>query len=63
MMISSENAGKVTMEGKLPSAVCRQGLGINSILCQFSRCWVHKRCSGIKDKLKEESKFTRRTAK
>ena len=62
-MISSENAGKVTTEGKLLSAVCRKGFGINSILCQFCRCWVHTRCSGIKDKLKEDSKLTRRTAK
>ena len=28
MMISSENAGNVTMEGKFPCAVCRKGLGI-----------------------------------
>ena len=24
---------------------------------QFCRCWVHKRCSGIRGKLKEDSKI------
>ena len=49
-MISSENAGKVTIEGKFPSAVCRKGEGSNSILCQFRKCWVHKRSNGIRSK-------------
>ena len=56
-MISSENAKMVIMEGKFPCAVCRKGVVINSILCQFCRCWVHKGCSGIRGKLKEDSKF------
>ena len=47
MMISSENAGNATIAGKFPCAVCRKGVGINSILCQFCRHWVHERCSGI----------------
>ena len=34
-IISSENIEKVTMEAKFPFAVCRKGVGINSILCQF----------------------------
>ena len=57
MIISSENAGKVTTQGKFPCAVCRKGLGSNSILSTFCRCWLHKRCSGIRDKLKEDSKY------
>ena len=36
-MIISENVGKVTREGKFPSAVCRKGVGSNSILCQFCK--------------------------
>ena len=31
-------------------AVCRQGVGSNSILCQFCRCLLYKRCSGIRGK-------------
>ena len=57
-MISNENAGgNITMEGKLPCVVCKKGAHINSILCQFCRCWVHQRCSGITGKLKEDNKF------
>ena len=47
---------KVTEGGKFPCDVCRNGVGSNSILCQFCRCWVHKRYSGIGGKLKEDSK-------
>ena len=57
MMISSENAGKVTNEDKLFCAVCRKSLNINSTPCQFCRCWLLKRCSGIRVKLKDDSKF------
>ena len=41
MMISCENAGKVTVEGKFLCVFCRKGLGSNSILCQSCRCWVN----------------------
>ena len=58
-MISNENVGKVTIEDKLLCVVCRKGESINSILWQFCRCWLQKRCSGIKGKLKEDSKFKR----
>ena len=53
----SENAGKATTEGKFPCAVCRKVLGKNFILCQVFRCWVDKRFSGIRVKLKEDSKI------
>ena len=39
-MISSENVGKVTIEGKFPSAFCRKDVGSNSILGQFWSCWL-----------------------
>ena len=55
--ISSENAEKVTMEGKFLCAVCRKDVRINSILCELCRCWMHKRCNGHRGKLKENSKF------
>ena len=46
-MISSENAGTVTIEGKFLCAVCRKGVGSNSMLCLFCRYWMYERCSGI----------------
>ena len=61
MMVSCGNAGKIAVEGKVPSAVYRKGEGINSILCQFCKCWLHSRRSGIRGKLKEGSKYKRQT--
>ena len=60
MMITSK-IWKVTLEGKFPCAVFRKVLGSNSILCQFCRCWVHKRCSFIKAKQNDNSKFKYQT--
>ena len=57
MMISRENTEKVAMNVKFPSVVWREGVGINSILCQISWCWLHKRCGCTRGKLKEDSKF------
>ena len=45
------------MGSKFSCAAWRKGLGCTSILCQFFRCWLHKKCSGIRGKLKEDSKF------
>ena len=39
MIIGSKDTAKVTMEGKFPCVVCIKGIGINSILYQFTRCW------------------------
>ena len=57
IMTCSENAVKVTEEDKLPGAVCRKGVGSNSIPCQFCRCLVSNRCSGIRSNLKENWNF------
>ena len=56
-MIISENAGKVAIERKFPCAICRKNAGSKSNLCQFCRCWVRNRGSGIRGKLEEDSKF------
>ena len=56
-IISSENVGKATEEGKFPCAVSRKGEDSNSILYQFCRCWLHKGCSRIRVNLKEGSKL------
>ena len=34
--------------GKFPCAVCRTGVGSNSIFCNGCKHWVHKKCSGLK---------------
>ena len=60
-MISGENAGKFMVEGKFPCAVYRKNVSRNSILYQFYKCQVYKRCSGIRGKLKEDSKFKYQT--
>ena len=43
--------------GKHPCGVCRKGVASNSILCVECLRWVHKRCSGIKGKLKSNVDF------
>ena len=57
MMISNENVGKITIEGKFPCIICRKRVSSNSIFCQLCRWWMHKRCSGFEGKLKVDSKF------
>ena len=34
--------------GEFPCAVCRTGVGSNSIFCNGCKYWVHKKCSGLK---------------
>ena len=33
--------------GEYPCAVCRSGVGNNSIYCNGCKLWVHKKCSGL----------------
>ena len=43
MVLSSKNAGKVTMEGKFLCAVYKKGVGSSSILCHIciAMCITH----------------------
>ena len=34
--------------GEFPCAICRTGVGSNSILSNGCKHWVHKKCSGLK---------------
>ena len=43
--------------GKWPCGVCKKGVGSNSIQCNKCKKWIHKKCSGIKGKLKPDPKF------
>ena len=60
MMISSENSGSLTEKAKFLFVVCREGVGSNSVICQFYSCWVQKKC-GIRGKLKEDIDFKSQT--
>ena len=40
----------------LPCAVCRTGVGSNSIFCNGCKHWVHKKCSGLK-RLKKDLNY------
>ena len=39
---------RLEVSGKYPCAICRKGVGCNSIECTVCRKWVHGRCSGVK---------------
>jgi hypothetical protein len=38
--------------------VCRVGVGRNSIVCGMCKRWVHKKCLGVKGRLKADGQFT-----
>ena len=51
-MCSSPDAPEQVIKSvKFPCAICGSGVGANSIQCINCSKWVHKRCSGIKEKL------------
>ena len=54
-MIINENSAKTLEESNFICAVCRKGVGSGSnyILWKFFRSGMHKRCIGIRGKLKE----------
>jgi hypothetical protein len=45
--------GQADNSGKWPCGVCRKGVGTNSIFCVSCSKWIHRRCSGLKGKLRE----------
>ena len=49
--------GQVIKSGKWPCGICKEGVGRNSIKCTKCHKWIHKRCSKIKGKLKEDAQF------
>ena len=50
-MISGAGRDMLRDSGAFPCAVCRSGVGANSISCSQCKLWVHKKCSGIKGRL------------
>ena len=43
--------------GKWPCGVCFKGVGVNSIFCTGCKHYIHKRCTGIKGRLKEDNSY------
>ena len=48
IMICGTRLDLLQSSGKFPCAVCRNGVGSNSIFCNGCKHWVHKKCSGLK---------------
>ena len=56
IMICSMGLDLLQSSGKFPCAICRTGVGSNSIFCNGCKHWVHKKCSGLK-RLKKDPDY------
>ena len=50
-------AGQVKSSGKYPCGVCKKGRGRNSVLCSKCKKWIHRKCSNIKGRLKQDPHY------
>ena len=57
VMFSGHDLSSLVDSGKFPCSVCREGVGRNSIFCTGCSHWVHKKCSGITGRLKEDNEY------
>jgi hypothetical protein len=57
-LISGVGLDVLKDSGKFPCAVCRSGVGSNSIQCFRCDMWVHKRCSNLKGRLVQNTQYT-----
>lgn len=57
VMISREGGGTAVVEGEWPCAVCRKGVGNNSVMCTRCVQWVHHRCSGVRGRLRDDGNY------
>ena len=48
IMICGTELDLLQSSGEFPCAVCRTGVGSNSIFCKGCKHWVHKKCTGLK---------------
>ena len=48
IMICGMGLDLLHSSGEFPCAICRTGVGSNSIFCNGCKHWVHKKCSGLK---------------
>ena len=56
-MVSGPGLDLLRDSEALPCAVCRSGVGVNSIQCLQCMCWVHKKCSGVRGRLAEDPDY------
>ena len=56
-IICSKNLHSLKDSGKHPCGVCCKGVGGNSISCDRCQSWIHKKCSGFKERLKADPKY------
>ena len=47
LLVTGKEA-EIIESGQFPCAVCGQGVGVNSVLCNGCNKWCHKRCSGLR---------------
>jgi hypothetical protein len=59
--VDDSRAAKDT--GKFPCSICAKGVGSNSIRCSKCEKWVHKKCSGVKGRLKADIVYCCRKCK
>ena len=57
VMTSGTDQGPTFKSGRYPCGVCGKGVGANSVYCTFCNRWVHKRCSGLKRRLRDVPNF------
>ena len=57
MCCSHNVAGPKKRPGQFPCGVCDENVGRNSIYCSQCHKWIHKRCSGVIGKLKEDPSY------
>ena len=57
IMISRVDLQTLKDSGKYPCSVCRKGVGSTSIYCTGCLNWVHKICSGVIGKLKQNPDY------
>ena len=57
VLVSGCDIGPVSVSGRWPCSVYGNGVGSNSIFCGFCKHWVHKKCSGVKGRLRPIADF------
>ena len=57
VMRCSDELSVAKESGKFPCAICSKGVGSNSVCCAKCKIWVHKKCSGVKDRVKVDSDY------
>ena len=57
LMVSGPGLDLLPDSGAFPCAVCRSGVGVNSIQCLQCMYWVHKKFSGVRGRFAEDPDY------